>query len=598
MCVISLVCALAPSTSLDVKQHRKTRSSAWEDLRRKSAHLILTLLCSLTIGGTVVAQAPAAGPTAEEKVTDTKQMQQIWKALMAYTAEKGATPDFLSDLVPAYLPEKEILVSPVDRRKGKADKISEEDPKLPCSYRYTFGAKLFGSGNDSSRYVKKLQMQEFGPVVPILRCFHYPRVLNIAYSGDVYETDQNWEGAPETKTLIEKLGLGEGFKEGEFATLTVLDKTNGEPIEGAEVRLTDRRYHSLPLPDRTIKTNTKGEAQIPLGPRQPRTRRLTVTVVKPGLTANPETWTEGSMFLQRSISLIPSVQIGGVLKRDDGALLSEAQVMVHLVGAGTVGARNERLFTTVRTDTNGQWRCEVPKTFTRLALHVSHPSTQIGKYICTEEGGEGTLSRDALLAQTAELKISAVNVISGTITDSQGAPIADAEIFILPRTLRPSTAPKTGPQAEEPLNLPLKTDLTGAFSLPWKHTEDVILTVFSGNYAPAQQTVTVSAAIQPMKMTLSEGRKISGRVVDTSARPLPDAAVHLFTLGENGVPLRKKVATTDTDGNFTWEKAPRHRVALIILKDGYSGAIKDFGFTVTQPAVITMGKADPSETGK
>ncbi|RYD77768.1 MAG: carboxypeptidase regulatory-like domain-containing protein [Verrucomicrobiaceae bacterium] len=217
---------------------------------------------------------------------------------------------------------------------------------------------------------------------------------------------------------------------------------------------------------------------------------------------------------------------------------------------------------------------------------------------CAEQGEAGTVSRDALLAQNAELRIAAFGVIRGTITDPQGRPVPEAEVFILPKVLRPADLPAVSSKEDPAPKLPIKTDSSGAFSLPWKHTEDVILTVFSSSHPPAQHTASVSAAIQPLKMSLPEGRKITGRVVDADENPLSDAAVHLFTLGQNGVPVRRKIAVTDADGQFTWEQGPRHNVSLIFLKDGYSSVIKDFGFHGSVQAMIRMSKAVPMEPEK
>ena len=98
--------------------------------------------------------------------------------------------------------------------------------------------------------------------------------------------------------------------------------------------------------------------------------------------------------------------------------------------------------------------------------------------------------------------------------------------------------------------------------------------------------------LQPLQFTLSEGHSISGRVVDTNEKPLAETSIVLFTLGHNGVPNRKQVATTDKDGRFTWQKAPKGRVALLFLRDGNSGVIKDFTPSASQEALIKMNKPE------
>ncbi|MHA3770715.1 carboxypeptidase regulatory-like domain-containing protein [Verrucomicrobiota bacterium sgz303538] len=560
------------------------------------ARAILILLHFIAFAASATAQNVQAPPTDAEKEIDKAQLQQIWNAVTAYIADKGKTPDFLSDLVPNYLPDKNILISPVDKRRGKDKQITEEDPKLPCSYRYTFGARLWGKGKETFREVKQMQMQEYGTVVPILRCFHYKRVLNIAYSGEFYETGITaWESDPDSKPMIEKLGLGPGFKDGEFTSLTVADKETGKPIADAEVRLTKRQYFWQPLPDRTLKTKADGTVEVPLGiGSEPGSRFLTVAVAKPGYAAAPELWNSSNFRLQRTLSLARSATIGGVVRRKDDAPLPEAKVTVKLVSLKKDGSTFEETYATVQTDTNGRWTCDtVPADFSHLILQVAHPAMQDGTFQCnTEEKGKDALPRDTLLAQKADLALIPANVISGTVTDTQGRAVPDAEIFILPRVLRTAKQPSSGGETEPTTARPLKTDTAGGFSLHWKYSEDVIVTVLSANHAPAQQGATVTDKLQPLQFTLSEGHSISGRVVDTNEKPLAETSIVLFTLGLNGLPNRKQVATTDQDGRFTWQKAPNGRVALLFLRDGYSGVIKDFTPNSPQEALIRMTKPE------
>jgi hypothetical protein len=226
---------------------------------------LAVLLCGGTGNSQLFNDAPG---TPAEKEIDSAQMRQIWKALMAYVADKGQTPDYLSDLVPEYLPDKSVLVSPAHRRTGK-----------------------------------NAQMQEFGEVVPILRCFLYPKVLNVGYGGDVYETELYWESAPATQELLKQHGLGTGFKEGEFCRLTVEDAVSGKPIANCEVKLTNRVYHGLDLPNRVLTTDDEGVAQVPLGPGDHSMRRVQITATAPGYEKKMEMWTSNSFKEEATLRL-------------------------------------------------------------------------------------------------------------------------------------------------------------------------------------------------------------------------------------------------------------------------------------------------------
>lgn len=266
-----------------------------------SAVLAKALRCLFAVFLVIVVQYPMSAPAQfgrerlkalpGEKEKDREQMLQIWKAVMAYVSEKGQTPDHLSDLVPAYLPDKAVLVSPVCKRLGfVTGNNGYEDPKLPSSYCYEFSAGRFAGGGKSFREVKQAQMQEFGPVVPLIRLFIYDRVLNVSYSGDFYETELFWETSKEAKQLMEKLGVGPGLKEGEFVSLKVLDAETNTPIKQAEVLLTNRIYHFLPMPDRSLKTDDDGLVQVPLGPADTAGRSLKVTVSAKGYTSSSQPW--------------------------------------------------------------------------------------------------------------------------------------------------------------------------------------------------------------------------------------------------------------------------------------------------------------------
>ncbi len=52
--------------------------------------------------------------TAKNKATDIAQMKKIFDALTAYKKAKGDFPPHLSDLVPEYLPDAKVLLSPLD----------------------------------------------------------------------------------------------------------------------------------------------------------------------------------------------------------------------------------------------------------------------------------------------------------------------------------------------------------------------------------------------------------------------------------------------------------------------------------------------------
>jgi hypothetical protein len=163
---------------------------------------------------TARSDAVASSPTAEEHDTDKQNMLAIYKALKAYQADHGKLPDWLSDLVPKYLADTNVLVSPFFRRTGKQELYGNEDPHLVTSYIYEFSAKPIPkviltafpnlAPGTTMREWKTRQIAEFGPVVPVLRCFIHNPVLNVSSDGEFFESGGYWETDPKTLELRKK----------------------------------------------------------------------------------------------------------------------------------------------------------------------------------------------------------------------------------------------------------------------------------------------------------------------------------------------------------------------------------------------------------
>src|SRR5271169_137385 len=84
------------------------------------------------------AAPPAAGLAAEEKDACIANLKKIYEAIQAYQIEHQDLPNWLSDLVPQYLPDANVLVCPVCRRTGKTESPPLADPKLSSSYLFEF----------------------------------------------------------------------------------------------------------------------------------------------------------------------------------------------------------------------------------------------------------------------------------------------------------------------------------------------------------------------------------------------------------------------------------------------------------------------------
>ncbi|HOX56111.1 MAG TPA: hypothetical protein P5205_04895 [Candidatus Paceibacterota bacterium] len=134
----------------------------------------------------------------EEKQACIKNLKAINGAIRAFQAEHHDLPNWLSDLVPQYLDDLNVLICPVCRRTGQSLARPMADPKLPSSYVFMFcpvplGKAATNAPTRTHREWRRRQMGLLGSDVPVVQCrFHRPR-LNLAFDGKIYESPVSWE---------------------------------------------------------------------------------------------------------------------------------------------------------------------------------------------------------------------------------------------------------------------------------------------------------------------------------------------------------------------------------------------------------------------
>jgi hypothetical protein len=158
-------------------------------LRFKTSHVKQTNLAEA--GGQVL--------TNDEKEACIRNLKIIHEAIQRYRADHKDIPNWLSDLVPQYIDDANVLICPTCKRTGETEPAPLADPKMPCSYLYEFCPVPLGK-NDlpdgparTRREWKRRQMGLVGSVVPIVRCRHHAVVLNLAFDGRIYESPPFWE---------------------------------------------------------------------------------------------------------------------------------------------------------------------------------------------------------------------------------------------------------------------------------------------------------------------------------------------------------------------------------------------------------------------
>jgi hypothetical protein len=155
--------------------------------------------------------APAGVTPARAESQCRSQLEHIYAAIQAYRKDHKDTPDWLSDLVPKYLPDARGLLCPTGRAPGKL-LYGLDDPRLPTSYTYEFCNRPVPSAlaAGSSMTMKEWRMDVMGLAgggTPIVRCHLHDHVLNISFDGEFYESGTEWDRLPRFSDKLDRRKL-------------------------------------------------------------------------------------------------------------------------------------------------------------------------------------------------------------------------------------------------------------------------------------------------------------------------------------------------------------------------------------------------------
>ncbi len=496
---------------------------------------------------------------------DRQQMREIHQAIMKYRRDHHSLPDWLSDLVPDYLPDAERLISPRERRTGVSRLWGYEDPKLKTSYVYEFSANRAGATVNrdreepiSMRDWKSLQMEEFGPAIPLLRCHLYDKVLNLSYSGDTYQTELFWENDPATLALVEKRGPGNGSPDAKHLTLTVQTE-KGEPIPHVLVTASERESEYFHLPPIRFTTNSDGVCRVRLGRGE--IKSVAISFRADGYAAPPIRFEGGDgvhVPEAHTIQMTPAVTIGGVVAGREGQLLSQAKVTINGTTQDAAGQFVEFEYDSVTSDSNGKWKCSrVAKGFESLSFMIQHPDFRPAEYFQIEEdeAGEEEIARQDLVNREARFTLEPGIEVQGKIRTPTGQPVIGARV-----TLRSNDDP--------PVTQTGSTDLSGSYRFVVMEETQFNLVVETPDHAPAHRIIEADEALEAQHFDLKAGTSITGEVVTTAGSPIEGAQARV--LSWNDLHLIQWTAPTDANGMFSWPHAPGGKITLEVSKAGYT----------------------------
>lgn len=507
----------------------------------------------------IVAATPEE-PIVQEREIDKQHLLKIFDALQAYRKDHGELPNWLSDLFPTYLKDPQILMSPVETRTGRSQLYGYGDPKMRSSYIYEFCGANSGRNDEQGqaltlRQWKTRQMEAFGPAIPILRCHLHSPVLNVAYSGDFYESSTFWETDTNTLALMKRLGPGKPGPNWKYLRVTVVKADNQQPIAQAELTAENLQTEFGPHPLRTLVSDAQGVAQVPLGSGTARTLKL--RAAKEGFGNEQVNWENGNIPTELTIKLAKALTIGGRVQDESGKPIADVAVQINGLTRDEVGQVVPVEYETVKTDAAGKWVwSRLPQNAGDLSFKLSHPEFMPAEYDqASPDNSTGKVaSRDSLLGQQAVMVMEPGIRLEGTVVESTGQPISGAEVLLA-----------NGENLEK--RQTRKTGADGRFSFVLFETAEAQLLVQARGLAPEQQAVTVERSLKPLSITLSKGNAIKGRVVDESGKALEGATVSVVSWKD--LPLLAWRSQTDAEGRFTWDSAPADQASYSITKPGY-----------------------------
>ncbi len=490
---------------------------------------------------------PLTAGEAEDKQTDREHMEKIRNALFRFVDENGELPQHLSDLVPDFLADKSILLSPADNAEHTAGSGVYPDPKLPCSYCYEFNHQDDDAA-DSPMKTKFAQMEVFGDTVPILRCFCYGRdqTLNLSYGGAWFESKLYWETSPAVKELLQAAGKAEVPKNGITFVLECRDPL-GRPVPGVKISVQNRTFKDLPLPELTIVADAQGLAKVPLGPDGK--TGGTLSFDKDGYTAEDWGWEEMKSNEIKKLILTPARTIGGVVRNTAGEPIKDASVEIF----GSVKDGDtwiERSLNVEKTDEKGQWVYHsLPSDSKNVSLAVS-ASKCFKVDLYSDGAGPVSLSEESLHSRTCEVILPPAAKVLVTLKLPQtGATLPACKIggaFVTDGEMHDSGA------VRQIKCRPFAPGITFDFEEPG----DFWALAIPEGYAPSLKKVRMVGKNVGLELPLEIGHKLSGQVLNQKGEPVAKAKISLHHMGRVEPDETPALAETDESGRFTWDHAP------------------------------------------
>jgi beta-lactamase regulating signal transducer with metallopeptidase domain len=276
-----------------------------------------------------------------------------------------------------------------------------------------------------------------------------------------------------------------------------------------------------------------------------------------------------------TVELLPGEEtLGGKVTDEQGRPIAGVKVTVW----GYLGEKKDKhelaYMVDVATDEKGQWRCRCFRSMTFAYLYLSHPDYLSDDEIHPRRHGQPAargkpargeaLPTDEPLARLKDFSdvqtMTLGTSLAGIVIDEHEKPIAGAEVAWFEGDGR----------AVIYYRLPFKTtDARGYFRFPHVRPGKLTVQVKAKGHAPEIKPLDAIDMAGHLTVKLTKPQPMTGRVVDSAGKPIPDAFVNVDTW--RGYRSLGVFLKTDTLGRFRWDDAPPEKFLINVSKTGFAG---------------------------
>jgi RNA polymerase sigma factor (sigma-70 family) len=387
-------------------------------------------------------------------------------------------------------------------------------------------------------------------------------------------------------------------KESGLLRLKIITADSGQPIPN--VSLDYRRWDGDKFTGRKLQSTRMGDCEVSF-PREAATQ-LELTTRVDGFADTRLRWRKDrgdDVPEEYTLQLDRAVPIGGTVVDADGNPVAGAKVgFNHDEDPTSVKWPQDHEFSWIEvvTDETGRWRINrmADELIRRIRGGARHSEYVDSAYLSL---ARDRAAEEKLRAEKFVFQLGRPVTVSGVVVDAEGAPVADAEVFVGGRS---NSGKRTA-----------KTATDGSFTVAGCRPGKELVSADAKGFATTTLEVA-EVGSAPLRLVLQRGQLLRLRIMNPQGQPIPKANVWLDTF-RNGpinqprpIPVQANFSPrSDKEGLVIWSNAPDTELQFAISAGGY---MRTNEFTVRPdgeehvvvllPAVMISGRVTDVGTGK